>query len=142
MIFNWIVRRVGFLKHVPLLAMLFDGWMMMWNAVVNPTILHAIDKIEKTVSAWNGIELSAHKFGGVQFNYRGKELGHIHSNGILDIPLPKKISSMLIANRQAMTHHIFTNSGWISFYIKGGQDYDDAVTLLRLSYEYKRKSIS
>jgi len=138
MIFNWVVRRVGFLKHVPLLAMLFDGWMMMWNAIVNPTRLHVIDKIEMTVSAWNGIELTAHKFGGVQFNYQGKEVGHIHSNGILDILFPRKVSTMLIESRQATKPHVFKNSGWISFYICSEQDFDNAIALLQLSYQHRR----
>lgn len=137
MIFNWVVRRIGFLKHIPLLAMVFDGWLMMWNAIRNPDMLSAIDKIETTVGTWNGIELSIHKFGGLQFNYRGREVGHIHSNGILDICFTKKISNTLIANKKANEHHVFKTSGWISFYVRGKQDYDTAITLLRLSYETK-----
>jgi len=139
MIFNWVVRRIGFLKHIPLLAMMFDGWMMMWNALQNPEVLAAIDRIETTAATWNGIELSIHKFGGLQFNYRGKEVGHIHSNGILDILFPRKISNTLIANKRANEHHIFNTSGWISFYIRDARDYDAAIALLRLSYEYRKR---
>jgi len=139
MIFNWVVRHIGFLKHIPLLAMVFDGWMMMWNAIRNPEMLDVIDKIEGTVSTWNGIELSIHKFGGLQFNYQGKEVGHIHSNGILDILFRKKISNTLIANKRASEHHIFKTSGWVSFYIRDAKDYDAAIALLQLSYEYRKK---
>jgi len=139
MIFNWVVRYIGFLKHVPLLAMVFDGWMMMWNAVRNPEVLHVIDKIEATAASWNGIELSIHKFGGVQFNYQGREVGHVHSNGILDILFPRKISTVLIANNCVKEHHLFNATGWTSFYIRDAKDYNAAIALLRLSYEYRKR---
>jgi hypothetical protein len=142
MIFNWVVRHIGFLKHIPLLAMMFDGWMMMWNALQNPEVLAVIDRIETTAATWNGIELSIHKFGGLQFNYRDKEVGHIHSNGILDILFPRKVSSTLIADKRANEHHIFNTSGWISFYIRDAQDYDAAIALLQLSYEYRKRQRS
>lgn len=138
MIFNWVVRRIGFLKHVPLLPMVFDGWMMMWNAISHPEIISVIDKIEMTAETWSGIEFSTHKFGGLQLNYKGREVGHIHSNGIIDIPFPKKIRDTLIKNGRAANHHIFTESGWISFYIQTEKDYDAAIALLQLSYEYKQ----
>jgi len=138
MIFNWVVHRIGFLKHIPLLAMVFDSWLAMWNAIWHPEVLNVIDKIEATVETWQGIEFTTHKFGGLQLNYGAREIGHIHSNGIVDISFPKKIRDALIETGRAEQHHIFTRSGWISFYIQKEQDYDAAIALLRLSYEHKQ----
>ena len=132
--FRFIVTYLGFLKRVPLMAGMFDAFLMIWNMIVNPKINDAIEKIEKEVLTWKGVHLSAHKFGGLQFNYLTKEIGHIHSNGILDIPFSRKIKDELIKQGKATEHHVFNRSGWVSFYIQSECDTEQAIRLLELSY--------
>ncbi|WP_316797552.1 luciferase family protein [Pedobacter agri] len=102
--------------------------------ISNPHMLSWCDDIENEVLKWEGTSISLHKFGGTQFNFYNKELGHLHSNGILDIRLNQKLKKILTDKKLAHDHHIFEQSGWISFYIHNKADVVSAISLLRLAY--------
>ena len=93
-----------------------------------------VDVIVSKVSAWNSVSTYPHRFGGTEFRYGKPEIGHIHRNGITDIPFPVKISDELVKEKIALPHHILPESGWISFYVKNDEDVKTAVLLFRLSY--------
>jgi hypothetical protein len=137
MMFKFVVHYLGFLKRVPLLAWLVDALMLIWNNAVNPDIPKFIDQIEEEISSWHGITLSIHEFGGVQFNYHGKEIGHLHSNGILDILFNRKLRQELIDNGLASVHHVLPNTGWISFYVRKEADVKNAIRLLETAYRMR-----
>ncbi|MES2063037.1 MAG: luciferase family protein [Bacteroidota bacterium] len=128
--FVFIIRYFGFLKFVPGLALLFDAQLKLWTLIANPNLLDWIDDIEKEVLTWPGTTVTNHKYGGLQFNYHGKELGHIHSNGLLDMLLSRKIKQQLMQqDRRVQDHHSFKNSGWISVYLKYHDDKHLAIEL-------------
>ena len=133
--FNFAVKYLAFFKFIPLVPWIFDTMILLWNFFFNPRLLKVIGKIEEQASAWPGMNTGIHKFGGVQFNFNDKEIGHIHSNGILDILFNTKVKSELVNKGWVKDHHIFKNSGWISFYIKGESDLEHALSLLKLSYD-------
>ncbi len=135
--FEFTVRYLGFLKHVPLLPHLFDVILRLWTLVTNRELMNCLDDIEEEVLSWPATTVQSHKFGGVQFNFQHKEIGHIHGNGILDILFSREIKASLIKNGRASDHHIFKNSGWISFYIRGHVDKSHALELLRQAYSLR-----
>lgn len=141
MVFDFTVKYLGFLKHVPLLPHVFEALLKVETFVSNREVLDHMDDIEKTVLSWRQTSIHPHKFGGVQFNVRNKELGHIHGNGLLDIPFSKSVKEQLIAesNGRVKEHHIYKKSGWISFYVRNTADKDLAIQLLMRSYEAKAK---
>jgi len=131
--FRFIVKHLGFLKQVPLLPHLFDSQLKLWVLLTNRQLLDCFDDIENEVLSWDGTGLSVHKFGGLQFNCNDKEIGHVHSNGILDIRFSRITKQQLIAEGKVTDHHVFGNSGWISFYIRKREDVAYAVKLLKMS---------
>ena len=133
--FRFVVKRLSFLKKVPLLPHLFDAWMRIWIYFTNRDLAKTIDDIELEISSWKGVSLSLHKYGGTQFNVGAKEIGHIHSNGLLDILFNKSLKTELLKEGRVSDHHVFKNSGWISFYVKTKEDKEYAVGLLREAYE-------
>jgi hypothetical protein len=134
--FVFVIRHFGFLKFVPGFALLFDAQLKLWTLVANPNLLDWIDDIEKEVLIWPGTTITTHKYGGVQFNYQGKELGHIHSNGLLDMLLSRRIKQQLLQQDiRVQDHHSFKNSGWISVYIKFYGDKQLALELLKQAYK-------
>lgn len=135
--FRFVVKYLGFVKHVPFFATVFDSMIMLWNNAFNPHVIKAIECIESELATWEGIERLPHKFGGIQFNREGKEIGHIHSNGILDILFTRKIKNELLRTGSATDHHVFSNSGWITFYIRSSEDIQNAISLLARSYNLK-----
>jgi hypothetical protein len=91
-------------------------------------------QFQDTITAWTGVEASPHRFGGIEFTLGGTEIGHIHSNGMVDIPFNTKIRDQLIAEGKALPHHLLNETGWITFYIRSEADIRNAIWLFRLSY--------
>jgi hypothetical protein len=132
--FKFIVKYFGLLKSIPLLAYLFDSQFKLWLLITNAELLDCLDDIEAEVLSWKGTSVSLHKYGGLQFNWNGKEIGHIHSNGVLDIRFSQKIKQQLMEEGRISDHHVFTNSGWISFYVMKKEDVKYANRLLKMAY--------
>lgn len=133
--FNWVVKNVGFLKHVPLLPHIFDSGLKVISLLHKKNLPDYIDEIENEVRGWPNTTVHTHKFGGIQFNNNNRELGHIHGNGLLDILLSREQKALLMKQYPIQDHHVFKNSGWISFWIKTSADKQIAVELLRLNYK-------
>ena len=45
-----------------------------------------IETIEKEILNWPYVTAEPHRFGGVEFRLNKREIGHIHSEGLADIP--------------------------------------------------------
>jgi hypothetical protein len=77
-----------------------------------------------------------HQFGGTEYRLgERRELGHLHGDTLVDIPFPTKVRNELVAAGRAEPHHLLSDSGWISFYIREAADVERAIELLHLSYE-------
>lgn len=132
--FDLVVKYFGPLKHMPVLPHVFDALMKIGVCFSNRRLLDYMDEIENEVLSWQHTSLHIHKFGGTQFNLRGKELGHIHGNGLLDVLFSRKMKAELSERYPVKDHHIFKNSGWISFQVQTEDDKKVAIELLRCSY--------
>jgi len=134
--FLFVIRYLGFLKFIPGLGILFDGWLKIYTLLTKPDLLDWIDDIETQTLRWPGISISIHKYGGMQINCSGKEVGHIHSNGLLDMLLSRNIKARLMLEDNGVEeHHSFKNTGWISFYMHAEADVELVLKLLRVGYE-------
>lgn len=91
-------------------------------------------RVTAAVLAWEGMVVQPHRFGGVEYLLGRREIGHIHGDYLVDIPFPSKVSAEIVAAGRASPHHIFPESGWVSFYIREEGDVELAIGLLRESY--------
>jgi len=91
------------------------------------------------VTAWEGVSAHPHRFGGTEFQFGTREIGHIHGDQLVDIPFPTKVRDEVVAAGLAQPHHILPDTGWISFYIRREEDVQGAIDLLRRSYEIAKK---
>ena len=99
------------------------------------SIANAQKTITDTLVSWEGVTTAPHRFGGVEYRIGRRELGHIHGDYLVDIPFPKKIRDELVRAGLAEPHHILPDTGWVSFYLRGEDDVQRAIDLLRRSYE-------
>src|SRR5882757_10536902 len=90
--------------------------------------------LEDVVSTWSPISVHPHRFGGQEFLFGDAEVGHVHTNGIVDIPFTRPVHDLLLAKGLAEQHRWVPNSGWVTFRIRGEQDITHALWLMRLSY--------
>ncbi len=94
--FYFVVKYFGWLKSIPLAALLFDSFYKIFMLICKPALLDWLSDIETEVQTWPGMSLSLHRYGGTQFNHHGKELGHMHSNGLVDIRFSRAIKIQLL----------------------------------------------
>lgn len=92
-------------------------------------------RIEREVGSWDGVTVSPHRFGGIEFRVGRRELGHPHGDRLADLPFPVPIRRELVEAGRAEPHHILPKSGWVSFWIRRGNDVDAAIELFRLNYD-------
>jgi hypothetical protein len=92
-------------------------------------------QITAAVLSWENTSVEPHRFGGVEYRLGRRELGHIHGDHLLDIPFPVNVRQEIVATGLAQPHHILSDSGWVSFYLKEAADIPRAINLLRRSYD-------
>jgi hypothetical protein len=102
-----------------------------------------LKRLADEVSSWPNVSVHSHRFGGQEFRFGKAEIGHLHSNGTVDIPFPRAIRDALLEEGQAEAHRWVPNSGWTTFRVRSDADVGHAVELLRVSYlRYALKAAS
>lgn len=95
----------------------------------------AQQSITKAVTSWKGVTSQPHRFGGVEYVIGKREIGHVHGDHLVDIPFPKRVRDEIVAAGRAQPHHILPETGWVSFYMRRESDVEQAIALLKQSYE-------
>jgi hypothetical protein len=75
----------------------------------------------------------------MEFKLGTREIGHVHGDSLVDVPLPKRIRDGLVSSGQAEPHHVLPQSGWVSLYLNEPGDVDRAIGVLRLAFEIARE---
>lgn len=99
----------------------------------------AQEEITHTLLTWEGISSGPYRFGGVEYRFGWREIGHIHGDYMLDIPFPKNIRGDIVATGLAHPHHLLPETGWVSLYIRQPEDVQTAIDLLQRSYQIAKK---
>ena len=96
------------------------------------------------MEAWDGVTTHAHRFGGVEFRFGKRELGHLHGDPprLADLPFKRTVRDMLVETGRALPHHVMPESGWVSKPIRTADDAAETIELFRLSYERARLAAS
>lgn len=95
----------------------------------------AREVIQEAVTQWEGVSYHPHRYGGIEFRLGKRELGHLHGDRLLDIPFPRQVRDELILAGRVQKHHVLPESGWISFVLNAPSDVEEAISLLRRSFE-------
>jgi hypothetical protein len=98
--------------------------------------------IRETVMSWPGVAAVPHRFGGTEYLYGKKEMGHVHGDRLADLPMPRRLRDELIAAGRAQPHHVLPQTGWVSVWIDGPQDATGVIELFRMQYERYSKTAS
>jgi hypothetical protein len=49
---------------------------------------NVIERIEKEILSWPYVTAEPHRFGGLEFRFNKRELGHLHGERVADLPFP------------------------------------------------------
>ncbi len=94
-----------------------------------------VEAIKAELLTWDGVSAEPHRFGGVEFRVNHREIGHLHGDRQADLPFPVRVREELVASGRASLHHMFPETGWVTFYIRGQNDVPRLIELFRLNYE-------
>ena len=96
------------------------------------------ETIKDEVLKWPGITAEPNRFGGIEFLVNKKEMGHLHGEKLADLPFPDEIRKELVASGRALPHHIYPESGWVSYWIRNSNDIPAVLKLFEIQYERLR----
>ena len=90
------------------------------------------------VSSWDGVALEPGRFGSTRFMLGRRELGHLHGERTLDMPLPPALKRELIERGEAREHRwAQPASGWVTVELEPGPaGVERGAALLRERYEH------
>lgn len=99
------------------------------------TTTAASERITAEVTSWPGVEAGPGKRGEFAFKLNGRELGHLHGDGIAHFFFPKETWRILHAAGRIDHHPVFPErQGPASRQIESEADVADVIELLRLNY--------
>jgi hypothetical protein len=49
------------------------------------------ESVKKEILSWPHVTAEPHRFGGLEFKYDKREMGHIHGNTVVDFPFPLRL---------------------------------------------------
>jgi hypothetical protein len=134
-VFSFVTRRFTGFRRVWLLTQAFDFSLDLLTLATAPSVTRGIKELIKTVRDWPDVRVSKHPLGGTQFNCRDTELGHVHSNGVVDIRLTASEQLDVLTRGLAHRHHVAPKSTWVTFFIEKYEDKDPAVSLLTIPFK-------
>ena len=63
------------------------------------------------------------------------ELGHLHGSSFADLPFPKKVRNVLVAQGRASVHPPLPESGWVRRRMDTPEDTEAVIELFRMNYD-------
>jgi hypothetical protein len=98
---------------------------------MNEELLEAIDR---ELLSWPGVSREPGRFNSTVYLLGRREIGHVHRNGVADLPFPKAIYDELIATGRAQPHQVGVR-GFVSHRIDDRADVGKAIALFRMNYD-------
>ncbi len=90
--------------------------------------------IEHEVLSWPGISKDPDRPHVALYRFGRRQIGHVHHDGVADLPFPRAIHDELISDGLAQPHR----GGFpavVSYYLRGPEDVPGAVDLFRMNYD-------
>lgn len=140
--FDFVVRRLGWLGRVPLVPQVFDAGLLAWTALVHRRRLAAMEALEAQVREWPGMDRLPHRRGGIEFRQDGREIAHLHGNGLLDVLLGRERAAAVVQSGIALPHHVLGPSAWVSVWLRNEADLPSALRLMRQAGELQSRAQS
>lgn len=104
-----------------------------WKLLFQRRVRELKAALVEDVAAWPGVDPAPHRFGGTEFLLDGREVGHVHDWGLLDVPLMRPVGDAVVEAGEAGRHHVLPDSGWVTTVVEDEVDRETARALLRLS---------
>ncbi len=98
----------------------------------------AFDALLDATLTIDGITASARPINTIGFYLKGRELGHVHRNGHVDLHVPMLVHDQLITEGRAVHHRSQHGTSWVSHDLFAASDVSEAAWLLKLTTHIAR----
>jgi hypothetical protein len=96
----------------------------------------ASERIMEVVTSWPGVVAGPGSRGEFSFKVGGREIGHLHGDGVAHFSFPKNVWRSLYEGHRIDYHPVFPGrAGMGARRIDGDPDVDDVIALMHLNYE-------
>ena len=110
---GFLARYFAWVQRVfPWAPAIFDAMLMLWALTVTPRRFMVQERLWNQILDLTGVSETSHRYGGREAVFQGRELCHIHGNGVLDFILPKGVDVPNALNTRIHPHHVYPNSRW------------------------------
>src|SRR5438067_11395706 len=137
MIFKIFAIMLRLLDRILLFPQLYDAGLVLATMLFDRPRLRAMEMFESAICRKYAIQRRPHRFGGVGFFVGTTEIGHLHGNGLLDLFVGKSFRTEQVRQGRALPHHVFPDSGWISFWLRNRTDIAQALELFEIARMYR-----
>ena len=96
------------------------------------------ERIISQALSWPGVHRATGHFGSVALRVSRHELGHLHGDAVVDVPLSPKLRDQLDKDGMALGHRSRPGSDWVAVPLETDEGVQNALTLLRANYEWAR----
>jgi hypothetical protein len=128
----FLSRRLRPLRDLPPLPQLLDAFLWLYTFLFRRRMFVAQEALVAEVGGWSGVRWQLHRFGGIEWRIEGREIGHLHGNGVLDVRLPTRAAARQAQEvGLACEHHTHPGSAWVSLSVRSHTDLPAALTLLQ-----------
>src|SRR5215213_5763483 len=94
------------------------------------------ERITDEVTSWPGVEAGFGRRGEWAFKVGRREIGHLHGDRTAHLFFPKEVWAELLGEGRITHHPVFPDKqGPASRTIRGKDDVEDVIALMRLNYE-------
>lgn len=99
-----------------------------------PGMATAFEQFIAEVGHWKDVEVGTARSNTLSFRIKGREIGHLHTDGRLDLPLPHQLRDELVKLGQVEHHGQHYNSCWVTKQIANADDIEEARRILQLNH--------
>jgi hypothetical protein len=110
---------------------------MLFALLFTPRRFIVQERLWNQILDLTGVSETSHRYGGREAVFQGRELCHIHGNGVLDFILPKGVDVPNALNTHIHPHHVYPNSRWRTIVVDRTLDAVAVISLLNTIREQR-----
>ncbi len=114
-----IAEDYKWFKKIPLLPMLIDEQVKVFTMFFRPSVFKQMVLFNGWMKAQENISVKYHRYGGLEYRIKNREICHLHGDGLVDIKTNREVKSKFIHSKNAKDHHVLSTSGMLSFKLQG-----------------------
>lgn len=99
-----------------------------------PELATQVEQLVSDVGHWEGVTVGTVRRNTLSFRINERELGHLHPDGRMDLPLPPMIRDQLVGLNQVEHHDQHHDSCWVTRKVENKEDIEQARWLLGLGH--------